>query len=149
MIKKVKIGIVGLSESAIQKHLPALLRRRNVEIVGAFDPDISKFDKANAALGTNLKFFNSYQELCFASDGLVICSPEAVHPSQIDIAVNEYSRPVMVEEACATSPGKLWERYQSVYDSPHLNILMFCDPEAERRKFSMIYQSFIEDIMNL
>ena len=90
MKQKVKVGISGLGNHAVQHHLAKLLKMRDVEIVGAFDPDISKFDKANEILGTNLKFFNSYQELCFASDAVIICLPDRVRFSQLMIAVKEY-----------------------------------------------------------
>ena len=148
MKQKVKIGIVGLSETAIQKHLPVLLKRFDVEIVGAFDPDISKFDKANSALGTNLKFFNSYQELCFAAEALVICSPESVHASQVEIAVVEYGLPVMVEEVFLTDPDKLSEKYDKIYQSRNFKFLLFYDPSEEGFEHNIPYQEFVENVIN-
>lgn len=148
-MNRVKIGIVGLSETAIQKHLPVLLKRLDVEIVGAFDPDISKFDKANKALGTNLKFFNSYQDLCFAAEALVICSPESVHLSQVEIAVTEYGLPVIVEESFLANEDKVSEKYQSIYESGDFKILVFCDPEIETADLVAGYESFVDNVFNL
>ena len=109
MRTKVKVGIAGLGNHAIQPHLAKLLKMSEVEIVGAFDPDISKFDKANEILGTKLKFFNSYQELCFASDAVVICSSDEVHFSQLMIAAKEYGCHVLVEKPILTDKSQAKE----------------------------------------
>jgi len=145
MKHKVKIGIVGLSEIAIRQHLPALFKMIEVEVIGAFDPDISKFDKANSALGTNIKFFNSYQDICFAADALIICSPESVLASQVEIAVNEYGLSVMVEDSAATNADKLEERYHSVFDAGNFKVLFFYE-DAEELIRNGAYDSFIEDV---
>ena len=107
MKERVKVGIAGLGNHAIQPHLAKLLKMSEVEIVGAFDPDISRFDKVNEMLGTKLKFFNSYQELCFASDAVVICSPDDVHFSQLMIAAEEYGCHVLVEKPILTDKSQV------------------------------------------
>ena len=145
MKQKVKVGIVGLSKTAIQKHLPVLQKMIEVEVIGAFDPDISKFDQANKDLGTNLKFFNSYQEICFAADALIICSPEKARISQAEIAVDEYGLPVMVEDPFASDADKLRERYKNVFESCNLKFIVFYG-DADDLRTNGGYDSFIEDV---
>lgn len=89
-MRKVKVGISGLGAHGVQEHLKHLLKMPEVEIIGAFDPDISAFDRANKELGTNLKFFNSYQEMLLAADAVVICSPQKVRMTQLWFAIEEY-----------------------------------------------------------
>ena len=133
MKEKVKVGIAGPGKHAIKSHLAKLLKMRDVEIVGAFDPDISKFDKANEILGTKLKFFNSYQELCFASDAVVICSPDDVHFSQLMIAVEEYGCHVLVEKPILTDQSQA-EEFKKLLMSTD-KVITTCHP----RRFDAMY----------
>ncbi len=140
MEQKVRVGIAGLGNHAIQPHLAKLLKMRNVEVVGAYDPDISKLDQANKILGTNLKYFNSYQELCFASDAVVICSPDKVHFSQLMIAVKEYGCHVLVEKPILTSKSQLEEFKELVMTTN--KVVTTCHP----RRFDAMYV-YVRDLV--
>ena len=123
---KVKVGISGLGAHAVQEHLKQLLKNPNVEVIGAFDPDISAFERANKELGTNLKFFNSYQDMLLAADAVVICSPREVRLSQLSIAVDEYgidalSEPIEVDPVDPMEKVEL----ENLLDNPH-RVVMIC-----------------------
>ena len=133
-MKKIRFGIAGLGNHAIQPHLAKLLKLSEVvEIVGVYDPDISALDRANKILGTNLRYFNSYQELCFASDAVVICSPDKVHFPQMMIAVQEYGCHVLVEKPILTNKSQVQEFQKLIMTTD--KIITTCHP----RRFDAMY----------
>ncbi len=76
-----KIGVIGIGVIATTKHIPALLKRDDVQVVALCDVDTAKAEKANADFGLNAKIYSDYRELCADEtlDVVHVCTPNPLH----------------------------------------------------------------------
>ena len=84
--KKIKVGFAALGDHALQSHLAHMVTFKDVEIIGAFDPNLAGFSRAKELYGAQLKSFNTYEDLLNHSDCVIICSPDRFHTDQLSQA---------------------------------------------------------------
>lgn len=103
-MKKLKIGIVGCGGIANQKHLPAIKKNGNYEIVAFCDIITERADKAKNEYGTeNSKVFTDYNELVKEDlDAVYVLTPNKSH-SVVSIAAMKAGKHVMCEKPMAKS----------------------------------------------
>lgn len=146
-----KIGIIGCGGIATAKHLPALSKIKEIEIVAFCDIKVEKAKSAAATFGsTGARVYDNYQELLKNEklDVLHVCTPNRSH-SEISVAgmeagchvmcekpmaINEAEAKKMVDAAIRTGK-KLTIGYQSRYraDSQYLKA------ECEQGELGDIY----------
>ena len=146
-----KIGIIGCGGIATAKHLPALSKIKEIEIVAFCDIKVEKAKSAAATYGSaDARVYDNYQELLKNEklDVLHVCTPNRSH-SEISVAgmeagchvmcekpmaINEAEAKKMVEAATRTGK-KLTIGYQSRYraDSQYLKA------ECEQGELGDIY----------
>lgn len=80
-MRKLKVGVIGIGVIATTKHIPALVKREDVEITALCDLDTARCEKANAEFGLNAKVYTDYRELCQNKelDVVHICTPNPLH----------------------------------------------------------------------
>lgn len=80
-MKKLKVGVIGIGVIATTKHIPALVKREDVEITALCDVDTARCEKANADFGLHAKVYTDYRELCQDKelDVVHICTPNPLH----------------------------------------------------------------------
>ncbi len=103
MGKVYRVGIVGCGGIANGKHMPALSRLDNVEMVAFCDLVKERAEKAKADYGTpNAKIYDTYQELCADKtlDAIHVLTPNKSH-APITIAALEAGKHVMCEKPMA------------------------------------------------
>lgn len=76
-----KIGIIGIGVIATTKHIPSLLKRDDVEIIGLCDIDAQKCEDAKEKFNLNAAIYANYQELCANEqiEVIHICTPNPLH----------------------------------------------------------------------
>ncbi|BCJ95909.1 Gfo/Idh/MocA family oxidoreductase [Anaerocolumna cellulosilytica] len=101
-MEKLKIGIVGCGGIANGKHLPAIKRNGNFEIVAFCDVDSKKAEKAKEEYGvTKAKIYTDYRELIKEElDAVYVLTPNKSHAA-ISIAAMEAGAHVMCEKPMA------------------------------------------------
>ncbi|MDD2579747.1 MAG: Gfo/Idh/MocA family oxidoreductase [Eubacteriales bacterium] len=106
--KKFRVGIVGCGGIAENKHLPALSKLKNVEIVAFCDIIRERAEKAAAQYGTeDARVFEDYLELAALPDLDVIhvLTPNKSH-APITIAALEAGKHVMCEKPMAKTAAE-------------------------------------------
>lgn len=80
-MKKLKVGVIGIGVIATTKHIPALVKREDVEITALCDVDKARCEKANADFGLLAKVYTDYRELCQDKelDVVHVCTPNPLH----------------------------------------------------------------------
>jgi predicted dehydrogenase len=101
-MEKLKIGIVGCGGIANGKHLPAMKRNGNFEIVAFCDIDSKKAEKAKEEYGVKgSKVCTDYRELVKEElDAVYVLTPNKSHAA-ISIAAMEAGKHVMCEKPMA------------------------------------------------
>ena len=108
MERKVKIGIIGCGGIANGKHMPALKRNENAEMVAFCDIIPEKAEKAAKEFGTaDAKIYSDYRELLKDKDIEVIhvLTPNKSH-SFISIDAMEAGKHVMCEKPMAKTAAE-------------------------------------------
>lgn len=103
MKEKVKVGIIGCGGIANAKHLPALSKIANVEIVGFCDLIEERAVKAAKEYGSkDAKVYKDYRKLLEDKtiDVIHVCTPNKSH-SEISVAAMESGKHVMCEKPMA------------------------------------------------
>ena len=103
MSKKLKVGVVGCGGIANGKHLPALFRNKDVEIVAFCDIIEEKAIEANKKFGSETsKCYTDYKELLkdASIDTVHVCTPNKSH-SFIAIDAMEAGKHVLCEKPMA------------------------------------------------
>lgn len=123
-MKKLKIGMVGLGDHALQSHLAFLLGKNNTEVIGAFDPNPQSFDRVLKEYDIDLKSFASYEELLENVDAVIICSPDKFHLSQLEHAVAKgvhtlCEKPLCCDESELERLGKVLDNKSVVITTCH------------------------------
>lgn len=147
----IRIGIIGCGGIAFGKHLPALKKITDVEMVAFCDIDIEKAEDAKAQYGTpDAKVYKDYKKLLEDKtiDVVHVCTPNRSH-SFITVDALEAGKHVMCEKPMAINSveakkmldaaertGKLLTvGYQNRQNASSL----FLKEEAERGTFGDIY----------
>jgi len=142
MSKIYRVGIIGCGGIANSKHMPALQRLENVEMVAFCDIVPERAEKACAEFGTaDARFYTDYHELLKdeSLDVIHVLTPNRSH-SEISIASLEAGKHVMCEkpmartyaEACAMVEAakrtgkKLTIGYQNRYRPDSLYLKRAC-----------------------
>ncbi len=101
-MKKLRVGIVGCGGIANNKHLPAIKKNGNFEVVAFCDIEKEKAEKTKAKFGTeDAKVFTDYRELVKEDlDAVYVTTPNKSH-SFISIAAMEAGKHVMCEKPMA------------------------------------------------
>lgn len=139
MSKKIRIGIIGCGGIANGKHMPALAKQPNAEMVAFCDVEQERAQKAAEQYGVEGAIvYTDYRELLKddSIDVVHVCTPNDSH-AEISIASLEADKHVMVEkpmaktaadarrmvEAAKKSGKKLTVGYNNRYraDSMHLH----------------------------
>jgi len=81
MMKKLKVGIIGIGVIATTKHIPSLLKIDEVEITAICDIDLKKCENANKDFKLGAKIYDNYQDLCNDPelDIVHVCTPNPLH----------------------------------------------------------------------
>ncbi len=104
-MRKVKVGIVGCGGIANQKHLPAIQKNGNYEIIAFCDIDKAKADAAKEKFGTeDARVYTDYTELVKEKDieAVYVLTPNKSH-SAISVAAMKAGKHVMCEKPMAKS----------------------------------------------
>lgn len=104
-MRKVKIGIVGCGGIANQKHLPAIQKNGNFEIIAFCDIVREKAEAAKQKFGTeDARVYTDYADLVKESDmeAVYVLTPNKSH-SFISIAAMKAGKHVMCEKPMAKS----------------------------------------------
>lgn len=101
-MKKLRVGIIGTGGIAFGKHMPALKKLEQVEMVAFCDIVKEKAEKAAKQFGTeDAKVFTNYKELLQEDlDVVHVCTPNASH-AEITVAALESGKHVMCEKPMA------------------------------------------------
>lgn len=78
-MEKVKIGLIGLSDTAIENHIKPLLKLDGVFLSGGYDTDLEAFSRVEQETGLKLQVFGDVTDLVRASDALIISTPADDH----------------------------------------------------------------------
>lgn len=141
--EKVRVGIVGCGGIANAKHLPALSKIKEVEIIGFCDIIEERAAKAAKAYGSkDAKVYKDYKELLKdkSIDVVHVCTPNKSH-SEISVAAMEAGKHVMCEkpmaknardaekmiEAAKRTGMKLTIGYQNRFRPDALHLKEICD----------------------
>jgi predicted dehydrogenase len=76
---KVRIGIIGAGWWSTYAHIPTMLRRADVELVGLCDPDESRLARAAQHYGISKTYTSAEQLLNERPDGVIIATPHHTH----------------------------------------------------------------------
>ncbi len=104
-MRKVKVGIVGCGGIANQKHLPAIQKNGNYEIIAFCDIDEAKAVAAKEKFGTaDARVYTDYTELVKEKDieAVYVLTPNKSHAA-ISIAAMKAGKHVMCEKPMAKS----------------------------------------------
>ena len=103
-MKKLRVGIVGCGGIANNKHLPAIRKNGNYEVVAFCDIKPERAEKTRAEFGTeNAKVFTDYRELVKEElDAVYVLTPNKSH-AVISIAAMKAGKHVMCEKPMAKS----------------------------------------------
>lgn len=76
-----RVGVIGIGVIATTKHIPALVKRDDVEVVVLCDIEKEKAEKANREFELNAKIYTDYKELCADEniDVVHVCTPNPLH----------------------------------------------------------------------
>ena len=101
-MRKLKVGVVGCGGIANGKHLPAMKRNGNFEIVAFCDLIEERAQKAKAEYGTeDAKIYTDYTELLKEDvEAVYVLTPNSSH-APISIAAMEAGKNVMCEKPMA------------------------------------------------
>lgn len=113
-MSKLKIGIVGCGGIANNKHLPAIKKNGNYEIIAFCDLIIEKAEKAKKDFGTeSAKVFTDYKDvLREALDAVYVLTPNNAH-APVAIAALEAGKHVMCEKPMAKTYGEAVEMVET------------------------------------
>jgi len=114
-LKKLKVGVVGCGGIATGKHLPALSRNKNVEVVAFCDIIESKAIEACEKFGAEgAKVYVDYKELLKDSliDTVHVCTPNKSH-SFISIDAMEAGKHVLCEKPMAKTYKEAMEMVEA------------------------------------
>ena len=78
-MEKVKTGLIGLSDTAIENHIKPLLKLDGVFLSGGYDTDLEAFSRVEQETGLKLQVFGDVTDLVRASDALIISTPADDH----------------------------------------------------------------------
>ncbi|PLR69338.1 MULTISPECIES: Gfo/Idh/MocA family protein [Bacillaceae] len=139
----VRVGIIGCGGIATAKHMPALARLKNVQMVAFFDLVEERAIEAKMEYGSEMaEHYTDFKELLANPDVDVVhvCTPNDSH-SDISIAALEAGKHVMCEKPMATSAAearkmldtakrtgkKLSVAYQNRYRADSLHLKSLCE----------------------
>ncbi len=111
MDKRVKVAIVGCGGIANGKHMPALAKLENVEMVAFCDIVRSRAEEAASKYGAeNARVYEDYRELLEKEelDAVHVCTPNNSH-AEISIAALEADCHVMCEKPMAKTAAEARE----------------------------------------
>ncbi|MEF3354788.1 Gfo/Idh/MocA family oxidoreductase [Paenibacillus sp. GYB006] len=115
MSKTVKVAIIGCGGIANGKHMPALSKQKNVEMIAFCDIEKSRAEEAAEKFGVEgAKVYTDYNELLKdqSIDIVHVCTPNDSH-SVITVAALEADKHVMCEKPMA----KTTEQAQEMIDA--------------------------------
>lgn len=102
-MSKVRVAVIGCGGIATGKHLPALVKVKEVELVAFCDIIVERAEQAKAKYGVEeAKVYESYTELLQDSsiDVVHVCTPNDSH-AEISIAALEADKHVLCEKPMA------------------------------------------------
>lgn len=113
-MSKLKIGIVGCGGIANNKHLPAIKKNGNYEIIAFCDLIIEKAEKAKKDFGTeSAKVFTDYKDVLREElDAVYVLTPNNAH-APVAIAALEAGKHVMCEKPMAKTYGEAVEMVET------------------------------------
>lgn len=104
-MRKVKVGIVGCGGIANQKHMPAMQKNGNYEMIAFCDIDQAKAEAAKEKYGTeDARVYTDYTELVKEKDieAVYVLTPNKSHAA-ISVAAMKAGKHVMCEKPMAKS----------------------------------------------
>lgn len=143
IMNKVRVGVIGCGGIAFGKHLPALAKLAQVDIVALCDIEEDKAAKAAAEYGAEgAKVYTDYRKLLEDKtiDVVHVCTPNDSH-AEISIAAMEAGKHVMCEkpmaktseearqmvEAAKRTGKKLTIGYQNRFRADSMYLKQFCE----------------------
>ena len=103
VMNKVRVGMIGCGGIAVGKHLPALAKLPQVDIVGFYDIIEERAAQAESDFGSSdAKIYDDYRRLLEdpSIDVVHVCTPNDTH-AEISIAALEAGKHVMCEKPMA------------------------------------------------
>lgn len=104
-MKKVKYGIIGCGGIANGKHMPAIQKLPDVEMVAFCDIIVERAEKANEEYGNGKgQVFADYKEMLKKADidAVCVCTPNSSH-CELTVAALNAGKHVICEKPMATS----------------------------------------------
>ncbi len=117
-MKTLKVGIVGCGGIANGKHLPAMKRNGNFEIIAFCDLIAERAEKAKKEYGTeDARVYTDYQELIKEElDAVYVLTPNSVH-APVAIAAMKAGKNVMCEKPMAKTFAEAKEMVQTAKET--------------------------------
>lgn len=117
-MKTLKVGIVGCGGIANGKHLPAMKRNGNFEIVAFCDLIAERAEKAKEEYGTeDARVYTDYQDLVKEElDAVYVLTPNSVH-APVAIAAMKAGKNVMCEKPMAKTYAEAKEMVQTAKET--------------------------------
>lgn len=133
-MKKVQVGIIGCGGIANNKHLPAIKKLKDVEVVAFCDIIQERAEKAAKDFGTeSAKVFADYNELIKLDlDAVYVCTPNRSH-SEISVAALKAGKNVMCEKPMAINYAEAMKMVQAAEESGKLLTIGYqnrCRPDS-------------------
>lgn len=133
-MSNVKIGIIGCGGIANNKHLPAIKKLTDVDVVAFCDIIIERAEKTAKEFGTeDAKVFTDYRELIKLDlDAVYVCTPNRSH-SEISVAALKANKNVMCEKPMAINYAEALKMIDAAKESGKLLTIGYqnrCRPDS-------------------
>jgi len=119
-MRKLKVGIVGCGGIANGKHLPAIKRNGNFEIIALCDLIVERAEKAKKEYAADARIYTDYQELMKEElDAVYVLTPNSSH-APISIAALKAGKHVMCEKPMAKTYAQAKEMVETAKETGKL-----------------------------
>lgn len=108
MSARTRVGIIGAGSWAVSAHIPALLARDDVELVGVCRPELELARQIAADHGIRVAVADHRELLAEELDAVVVASPGALHFAHVRDAL-EAGAHVLCEKPMTIEPAEAWE----------------------------------------
>lgn len=108
MSARARIGVIGAGSWAVSAHIPALLAREDVELVGVCRPELDVAQRIAADHGIPVAVADHRELLAHGLDAVVVASPASLHFAHTRDALAAGAH-VLCEKPMTIDPAEAWE----------------------------------------
>lgn len=126
----VRVGIIGAGSWAVSAHIPALLARPEVELVGLCRPELDIARTIAAEHGIPVAVSDHRELLAAGLDAVVVSSPAVTHFAHVRDALAAGAH-VLCEKPMTIDPAEAWELVRQAQDADRELVVSFgwnCTP---------------------